>query len=200
MIICSVHNHSKVNIPHIQVGDGEIQPVSVVRNIGAQLDETLSMRSHVNCLCSRAHFYLRNISKIRNLLDRRTTATLVHAYVTLRLDNGNALLCGLPQTLLSKVQRVQNAAARLVWLTGRREHITPVLKELHWLPVHQRISFKVLVLTYQALHGTAPRHMTDLLSRYQPTRSLRSSDALLFTAPTKSPHKFWGHSISACSP
>ena len=115
---CSVHNHSKINIPHIQVGDSEIQPVSVVRNIGAQLDETLSMRSHVNSLCSRAHFYLRNISKIRNLLDRRTTATLVHAYVTSRLDNVNALLCGLPQTLLSKVQRVQNAVARLVCLTG----------------------------------------------------------------------------------
>ena len=53
-------------------------------------------------------------------------------------------LCGLPQTLLSKVQRVQNAAARLVCLTGRWEHITPVGKELHWLPVRQRIQFKVL--------------------------------------------------------
>ena len=74
IIICSVHNHSKVNIPHIQVGDSDIQPVSVVRNIGAQLDETLSMRTHVNSLCSRAHFYLRNISKIRHLLDRRTTS------------------------------------------------------------------------------------------------------------------------------
>ena len=69
MIICSVHNHSKVNIPHIQVGDSEIQPVSAVRNIVAQLDETLTMRIHVNSLCSRAHFYLRNISKIRHLLD-----------------------------------------------------------------------------------------------------------------------------------
>ena len=147
MIICSLHNHSKVTIPHIQVGDSTIQPVSVVRNMGAQLNETLSTRSHVNSLRSRAHFYLRNISKIRHLLDRRTTATLVHAYVTSRLDNGNALLCGLPQTLLSKVQRVQNAAARLVCVTGRREHITPVLKEIHWLPVRQRISFKVPVLT-----------------------------------------------------
>ncbi len=91
MQICSVHNQSKFNISHIDVGDSEIQPVSVVRNIGAQLDETLRMRSHVNSLCSRAHFYLRNISKIRHLLDRKTTATLVHAYVTSRLDNGNVM-------------------------------------------------------------------------------------------------------------
>ena len=80
--------------PHIQVRDREMQPVLVVRNIGAQLDEILSMRSHVNSLCSRAHFYLRNVSKIRHLLDKRTTATVVHAYVTSQLDDGNALaLC-----------------------------------------------------------------------------------------------------------
>ena len=200
MIICSVHNHSKVNIPRIQVGDSKIQPVSVVRSIGAQLDETLCMRSHVNSLCSRAHFYLWNISKIRHLLDRRTTATLVHAYVTSRWNNGNALLCGLPQTLLSKVQRVQNAAARLVCLTGQGEHITPVLKELHWLPVRQRISFKVLVLTYQALHGTAPHYMTDLPSRYQPTRSLRSRDALLLTAPQSRLTSFWDRAFQHAAP
>ena len=69
VIICSVHNHSKVNIPHIQVGDSEIQPVSAVTNIVAQLDETLSMRSHINYLCSRVHFYLRNISKIYIILN-----------------------------------------------------------------------------------------------------------------------------------
>ena len=200
MIICSVHHHSKVNIPHIQVEDSEIQPASVVRNIGAQLDETLSMRNHVNSLCSRVHFYLRNISKIRHLLDRRTTATLVHAYVTSRLDNWNALLCGLPQTLLSKVQRVQNAAARLVCLTGRRKHITPVLKELHWLPVRQRISFKVPVLTYQALHGTAPQYMTDLLSRYPPTRTLRCSDALLLTAPQRRLTSFGDRAFQHAAP
>ena len=200
MGICYVHNHSKVNIPHIQVGDSEIQPVSVVRNIGAELDETLSKRSHVNSLCNRAHFYLRIISKIRHLLDRRTTATLVHAYVTSWLDNGNALLGGLPQTMLSKVQRVQNAAARLVCLTGRRERITPVLKELHSLPVRQRISFQVLVLTHQALHGTAPQYMTELLSRYQPTRSLRSNDALLLTAPQSRLTSFWDGEFQHAAP
>ena len=117
MLICSLRSQSKFNVSHIQVGDREIHPVSVVRNIGAQLDETLGMRSHVNSFCSRAHFYLRNISKIRHLLDGRTTATLVRAYVTSRLDNGNVLLCGLLQTLQSKVQRVQSAAAWCVWLT-----------------------------------------------------------------------------------
>ena len=172
----------------------------MARNIGARLDETLSKRCHANSLCSMAHFYLRNISKIRHLLDRRTTTTLGHVYVTSRLDNGNALLCGLPQTMLSKVQRVQNLAARLVCLTGRREHITPVLQELHWLPVRQRISFKVLVVAYQALYGTAPRYMADLLSWYQPTRSLRSSVALLLTAPQSCLRSFGDRSFQHAAP
>ena len=71
----------------------------------------------------------------------------------------------------------------MVCLTGRWEHITPVLHELHWLPIRQRISFKVLVLTSQARYGTASQCMADLLFRYQPTRYLRSSDALILTAP-----------------
>ena len=183
MIVCSPHHRAKVNIPHLQIGSSKIQPVSSVRDIGAQLDNTLNMRSHVNSLCSRAHFALRNISKIRHLLDRKTTTILVHAYVTSRLDNGNALLCGLPQVLLSKLQRVQNSAARLVCRTNWRDHITPVLQELHWLPVQQRICFKVLTLAYQAIHGTAPQYLVDLVSWYRPQRTLRSSDSLLLVEP-----------------
>ena len=152
MLISSVHNQSKFNVSHIQGCDSEIQPVSVVRNIGAQLDDTLIIWSHVNSLCSRAHFYLRNISKIRHLLDRRTIAALVHAYVTSRLDNGNPLLCGLPQTLISKVQRIQTAGARLMCLTGRREHITPILQELHWLPACPSADF------FQHANADIPGH------------------------------------------
>ena len=109
----------RLTSPISRFGDSEIQPVSVVRNIGAELDETLSMRSHVNSLCSRAHFYLRNISKIRHLLDRRTTATLVHAYVTSRLDNGKALLCGLLKLcyLRCNESRTQLLAS-CVWLAN----------------------------------------------------------------------------------
>ena len=108
-------------------------------------------------------------------------------------DNSNACSClcnitagqwecsvdSLKICYLRYVQRVQNAAARLVCLTGRWEHITPTLQVLHWLPIRQRISFKEIVLTYQALHGTAYQYMADLHPWYQPTRSLRSSDALI---------------------
>ena len=84
-------------------------------------------------------------------------------FVTSKLDNCNSLLAGLPQYLLDKVQRVQNAAARLVSCTRKYDRISPVLKELHWLPVKQRIVFKILLLTYKALNALAPRYISDFL-------------------------------------
>ncbi len=108
---------------------------------------------------------------------------MVHAYVTSRLDGGNAVLYGLPDRLISKLQRVQHAAARVIALTDRREHITPVLQALHWLPVEQRVTFKVLVLTFRAVHGLGPQYLTELVKPYETSRHLRSSDSLLLHTP-----------------
>ena len=108
---------------------------------------------------------------------------MVNAYVTSRLYHGNGLLYGVSDHLLTQLQRVQNSAARLVTKTKRREHITPALIELHWLPVRQRIEYKLLLLTFDSLHGLAAPYLAELLSRHQPTRSLRSADAYLLVVP-----------------
>ena len=79
--------------------------------------------------------------------------TLMQAFISMRLDYCNAALCGITDTLLRKQQSVQNAAARLLTQTGRREHITPVLRQLQWLPVSRRIDFKLAVLMYQISRG-----------------------------------------------
>ena len=97
---------------------------------------------------------------------------LIHAFVTISLDHCNSLLNGLPQYQIKKLQYVQNAAARLLSCTGKHEHITPILKQLHWLPVNERIDFKILVLTFKALNGTTPRYLCDILNPYQPNRLL----------------------------
>ena len=81
-----------------------------------------------------------------------------------RVDYGNALLFGLPEMLLHKLQMIQNCAARLVTGTHGRDHITPVLFKLHWLPVRYRIEFKLLVLMYQAVHHLGPAYLTSLVT------------------------------------
>ena len=94
-----------------------------------------------------------------------------------------AILYGLPANHLAKMQRLQNACARVITRTGRRSHITPVLKELHWLPVHRRIEYKILSHTYRAIHHQSPVYLSDLLSVYRPTRSLRSESTIMLTVP-----------------
>jgi hypothetical protein len=91
-----------------------------------------------------------------------------------RLDYCNALYGGLANTLIMKLQRVQNMAARIITRTGKYEHITPVLIDLHWLPISRRIQFKILVYTYKSLNQLAPEYLCDMVNIYKPTRSLRS--------------------------
>ena len=77
---------AKVNIDHIIIGGSVIRPKGVVKNLGAWLDSTLSMNSYVYNTCSNAFYYLYNIRRIRKYLSRRSTETLIHAFVTSRVD------------------------------------------------------------------------------------------------------------------
>ena len=89
--------------------------------------------------------------------------TLAHAITTSRLDYGNSLMYGLPGTLVTRLQRVQNSAAGLVTRTRKRQHITPVLNSMHWLPVTYRSKYKILVFAYKTLKGTAPWYLEELV-------------------------------------
>ena len=93
---------------------------------------------------------------------------------------------GLPKCLIKKTQLVQTTAARIVSCTKKHDHITPVLKMLHWLPIQQRIEFKILLLTYKALNGLAPAYLKELITVYCPNRPLRSADSMLLQIPATS--------------
>jgi len=149
------------------------------------------MEEHVKKICKTSYYHLRNISKIRKYLTEETTEILVHAFVSSKLDYCNSLLCGLPKHMISSLQSVQNMAARIITLTKKFDHITPVLIQLHWLPVHFRILFKVLLLVYKALNGMAPLYITELLSYGTCSRMLRSTDQKLLAVP-KSRLKTYG--------
>ena len=134
---------------------------------------------------SFSFYYLHNISRIRKFLSLEDTKTLVHAFVTSRVDYCNSLLYGIPASHLNKVQRVLNATARLVCRALRYCRITPLMRELHWLPIRQRIHFKMLLFTFKAIHGIAPLHIQDLVQvKSQGAYNLHSSRAVLLDAPS----------------
>ena len=141
-----------------------------------------------------------NISNIRKYLSSTTTEILVHAFVSSKLDNCNSLLYGLPNCLLKKLQHVQNAAARLITLSRKHEHITPILFNLHWLPVNYRIIFKILLITYKALNDLAPSYVRDLLTPYTPSRQLRSSSKDLLSIPHFNLKTYGARSFSVAAP
>ncbi len=118
--------------------------------------------------------HLGNIAKLQNMLSVSDAEKLVHAFMTSRLDYCNALLGGCPASSINKLQMLQNAAARVLTRSIKYDHITPILQSLHWLPIKFSISYKILVLAYKALNDLAPAYLTNLLSRYNPTCSLRS--------------------------
>ena len=196
------NQRKKVNIPEMSMGDCVIMLTSdkAVRNIGAWFDSELNMKVHAQKTCQSAYLQIRNIGMIRKYLDQKTAENLVHAFVTSRLDYANALLHGSSKSLLDKLQHVQNVAARVVSRTKKYEHITPVLNQLHWLPVKQRIQFKILILVYKAVHGLAPDYISDLILPYIPTRRLRSEDQHRLVVPTTKLVSFGDRAFAKAGP
>ena len=110
-----------------------------------------------------------------------TTQILVQAFVTSHLDYCNALLHGIPKHQMGKLQKIQNQCARLITMTKARDHITPVLIDLHWLPIEQRITYKIATTVYKALNGMAPEYLAELLQPHKPARPLRSENKCLLS-------------------
>ena len=147
-----------------------------------------------------AFYYLRKIILIHKYLTVDAAQLLVHALVTSKLDYCNSLLYGLPKYLIKQLQRVQNAAARVVTVSPKFCHITPVLKNLHWLPIDLRIEFKILTITYKALYGLAPTYIKDLLKVYHPSRDLRSSKKNLLVVPAFNTNSYGRRAFSVVAP
>ena len=184
IIIGSKQQMSKININEITVGESTIEPVEVVQSLGMWFDSHMSMDIHIGKVCSKAFRSLYNIRQIRKFLSEDTTKILVHAFVTSHLDYCNSLFYGLPQYQYDRLQRVLNAAARVVCLIPKFDHITPVLIGLHWLPVRYRVIFKILLLVYKALHANAPPYISDLLTpKHIGCYSLRSNEQNLLIVP-----------------
>src|SRR5258706_11877244 len=168
----------KVPLSEIPVLSSPIRVVATARNLGVVFDNQLSMSAQVSAVCRSGYYQLRQLRPLRRCMTTNAIKTLTHAFITSRLDYCNGLYYGMADGLMSRLQSVQNAAARLVTDFGRRDHITPVLRQLHWLPVRHQVRFKLATLVHRSLAGTAPAYLSSecrLVSDVG-SRSLRSTD------------------------
>ena len=156
------------------------------------------MVNHINIICRNSFLILRGISKIRRYLTEDAAKTLIHGFVSAKLDYCNSLLYGVPNKQLKKVQRVFNSAARMITGAKRQDSATEILKELHWLPVRERIEFKILLLVFKSLNGLAPAYLSNTLDKYTPSRPLRSMNSLSLT-PHTARYKYYGVRAFQCA-
>ena len=175
----------KVSITSLRIGSSDINITKSARNIGVIQDSNLSMDLQISSICRSSYLHLRNIGLIRKYLDSKSAEAIIHAFITSRLDIGNALLYGLKQSQLYRLQRIQNTAVRILLKLRKHDHISPHLESLHWLPITARIEFKILLTTYKVMNGLAPEYLSELLTKYSSNRNSRlNSRGLLFVPKT----------------
>ena len=166
LIIGTRQQLEKTSIESIIIGDTVIKPLESVRNLRSWFDAHMRMNVHIGKICSKAFRGLYNIRQIRKFLTVESTKTLIYAFVSSHLDYCNALLFGLPKYQLDRLQKVQNAAARVIFQIAKFDHITPALIDLHWLPLTFRVQFKFLFTS----HYTTKVHPT--LQIFYPSNQL----------------------------
>jgi len=145
------------------VGENYVLPSTTIRDLGVLIDSDVTIWSHVSCMVSGCFAVLRQLRSIRRSVTDSMFHSLVVSLVMPRLDYCNATLAGLPASQLSRLQSVLNAATRLIHRSSRYEHVTPILRDLHWLRSPECIDFKLAMLTYQCLHGLAPLYLSDYI-------------------------------------
>ena len=145
----------------------------------------MTFDKQVSETCKACYFHIRALRHIRTSLNTEASKTIAAAIVGSRLDFCNSLLAGTSASNLTRLQRVQNTLARVVAQKPRFCHITPVLSDLHWLPVRHRISFKIATVTFKVLQSQQPSYLSSLIPRYVPARPLRSSSCLSICVPLR---------------
>ena len=149
--------------------------------------------THQQCVPT-AYLELRRISSIRLYLTQSATAQPVSS--TVRLDYCNSILARLPFKQISRLQRIQNNAAKLILRKSKQDHVTPLLKELHWLLIKSRLQYKIATLAYRHFDGSLPQYLSESLCIYEPSRPLCSSCEKLLKAPNRNTETFGERSFS----
>ena len=166
----------------------EIPPSALVRNLGVVFDHSLTMSDHVTRLSRSLNWQIRNLNRIRRFLDFDACHNAVRALILSRLDYCCSLFNGISKHDLARLQRLQNKCARLIFKKPKRTHTSPLVQELHWLPVSKRIQYRTLLYVYKSLKRSSPDYLSSLLKIQESSYSLRSSKAPKYVVKRTSKH------------
>ena len=155
----------KIQQTALFVQGAELSPLSSVRDLGFIMDSRLTMSDHISSVVRSCFFQLRQLRSVRHSLPVEARRSLIHCFISCRIDYCNANLYGISGILLRRLQTVLNAAARLVIDAGKRQHMTPILEDLHWLPVKEQILYKIGILTFHCVRGTGPDYLAEMFTR-----------------------------------
>jgi hypothetical protein len=159
-------NHGLKHLPPLtlQVGQHVINPSATVRNLGVFFDNQMSMTRQVNSIISSVNLQLRNIKRIQRFLNQTTKHQVVRALILSRMDYCNSLLYGIQYKDLRRLQSLQHKAAKLIFNAPRRSSPRPLMHTLHWLPIANRITYKICLLVFKCLNKCAPSYLNNAIS------------------------------------
>ena len=175
VISTSARHISECVVNVVTLGTDSITVTGSVRSLGVTSDSSLSFNTHVNEVCKAVRHHTRALRHVRKCISKDDATQIAVAIAAARLDYYNSVLYKTSQSNISKLQRAQNSLARVVTNSRKRDHITPILADLHWLPIAARIDYKIALLTFKSLVSRQPSYLCELFDFHQPTRSLRSS-------------------------
>ena len=185
------------------VGSETIACASSIKNLGVWFDSNLNFEKHITAKCKIVSYNLHCIGSIRSSLTSEACKLLVHGLVHSHIDYCNSIFFGISNHLITRLQRLQNYAARLVFRASAMAPSTPLRFQLHWLPVEFRIRFKICLLVFKSLNDMAPDYLTEMFHRKQNTRySLRSDspNCVNLAVPRTKCKTFGDRSFLVCGP
>ncbi len=200
-VAASAYNAKYVRDICLRIGNETIMQSTKIRNLGVIFDQTLSMSEHVKATVKTVNFHLRSIYRIRRYITQDSCHHLVRALISSRLDYANSLMLGISAADRKQLQKLQNRAARIVFKAERLHPSAPLLKCLHWLPIEQRIKYKVLLVVYKSINGLAPPYLDKFLVQYSSGReNLRSGDDPLLLSIPRTIRNYGDKSFHAAAP
>ncbi|XP_072050376.1 uncharacterized protein [Amphiura filiformis] len=191
---------ARLNNITLTLGNVTITPTKSLRSLGIVFDPPLSMKVQISSIIKCVSYHLRNLSRIRRYLTQDACKLAVQSLIFSRIDYGNALLYGANEGDLTRLQRLQNRAARLIMLVGRDHPSAPLLRLLHWLPVRERIKFKLLVYVFKCIHSQSPSYLQELISVKTSAYATRSSKDKTLLSQPKTKTRTGDHSFESCAP